>query len=314
MSENFPGLGSEPRLNYVTCVSPAGAHRMAYWEWGNPENGNVLLCVHGLTRSGRDFDPLARALSSHYRVVCPDIVGRGRSDWLINPQFYSIEQYVADIFMLIARLNPANLDWVGTSMGGLIGLGLAAAINASATLSPARGSHGLSANQRISLGKMVLNDIGPVINTDGLGRIAEYVGQDQSFNSFDEAIAYIKETSADFGKHDDEGWKSLTKSVIIKDGGIWKKHYDLRIAIPMASQTSQAIKGSENLLWYAFESLARPVLIVRGEHSDLLTPETTRQMLRRNSNASLFTVPDTGHAPTLRNTDQINAVKNFLIT
>src|SRR5699024_5275035 len=135
----------------------------AYWEWGKSDNPNVLLCVHGLTRSGRDFDPLARLMSDTYRVVCPDVVGRGRSDWLINPEFYAITQYIADMFTLIARLSPAKLDWVGTSMGGLIGLGVAAALNLNSALCPHRCNHGLGSTQRLRLGKMVLNDIGPVI-------------------------------------------------------------------------------------------------------------------------------------------------------
>src|SRR5699024_11919157 len=99
-----PGF-SEPRLCYVTCASPGGVHRMAYWEWGDPDNNRVLVCVHGLTRSGRDFDPLARRLARHYRVVCPDVVGRGRSDWLIDPAHYGVPQYVAAMLTLIARLH-----------------------------------------------------------------------------------------------------------------------------------------------------------------------------------------------------------------
>ena len=114
----------EPRLEYVTCASPAGLHRMAYWEWGDPANDQVLVCVHGLTRTGRDFDALAQRLAGRYRVVCPDVVGRGRSDWLANPAFYTVPQYAADMVTLIARLKPARLAWVGTSMGGLIGMAL----------------------------------------------------------------------------------------------------------------------------------------------------------------------------------------------
>lgn len=309
-SPGHPG----PRLDFVTCASPAGAHRMAYWEWGDPDCDRVLLCVHGLTRSGRDFDLLARQLCSHYRVVCPDVVGRGRSDWLIDPAHYGVAQYAADMLTLIARLQPARLDWVGTSMGGLIGLALAGALNLSPRFRPDRGAHGLDANHTLALGKVVLNDIGPVIEDLGLARIADYVGQPQQFEDFDDAVAYVRETSADFGPHDQAGWEALTQNVFVRDGAYWVKHYDLRIAQPMADESSDSLKAAEAILWPAYESLSEPVLIVRGEHSDLLTAATVRQMLARNPNARLHTVPGVGHAPTLRSADQIAPIQEFLLT
>lgn len=303
---------SEPRLDYVTCASPAGAHRMAYWEWGDPDNDHVVLCVHGLTRSGRDFDPLARRLAPHYRVVCPDVVGRGKSDWLIDPAHYGVPQYVADMLTLIARLQPSQLDWVGTSMGGLIAMGLSATLSLSAALRPDRGKHGLPDRQNLHIGKVVLNDIGPALNLDGLTRIAEYVGVPQTFDTFDEAVDYIRMVSADFGDHDQEGWQALTRNVFTEQDGRWGKHYDLRIAEPMGKETPDTIKASEALLWTAFDAFHQPVLIVRGELSDLLTPATVRDMLDRNAQAQLFTVPNVGHAPTLRSDDQIAPIEQFL--
>lgn len=303
---------SEPRLDYVTCASPAGAHRMAYWEWGDPDNDNVVLCVHGLTRSGRDFDPLAQRLAQHYRVVCPDVVGRGKSDWLVDAAHYGVPQYVADMLTLIARLKPARLDWVGTSMGGLIAMGLNATLSMSAALRPDRGAHGLSDEQNLTLGKVVLNDIGPVLNFQGLERIAEYVGQPQSFDTFDEAVDYIRMVSADFGHHDAAGWQALTRNVFTEQDGRWGKHYDLRIAEPMARESPDSIKASEAILWPAFEAFGEAVLIVRGEQSDLLTTDTVQHMLQRNPQAQLFTVPDVGHAPTLRTDDQISPIEQFL--
>ena len=313
MSEHRADYGpSEPRLDYVTCASPAGAHRMAYWEWGDPSNDQVLLCVHGLTRSGRDFDPLAQRLAARYRVVCPDVVGRGKSDWLIDPAYYGVPQYVADMLTLIARLRPARLDWVGTSMGGLIAMGLMATLSMSAVLRPDRSQHGLDAKQNLMLGKVVLNDIGPVLQIDGLSRIAEYVGQPQSFDAFDEAVDYIRTVSADFGHHDLAGWQALTRNVFTEQDGRWGKHYDLRIAEPMAKESPETIKASESLLWPAFEAFQEPVMIVRGEQSDLLTADTAQQMLARNPRARLCTVPDVGHAPTLRSDDQISPIEQFL--
>lgn len=313
MSDHRAHYGSpEPRLDFVTCASPAGAHRMAYWEWGDPSNDQVVLCVHGLTRSGRDFDPLAQQLASHYRVVCPDVVGRGKSDWLIDPAHYGVPQYVADMLTLIARLRPARLDWVGTSMGGLIAMGLMATLSLSSALRPDRGRHGLDARQNLMLGKVVLNDIGPVLQLDGLTRIADYVGQPQSFGSFDEAVDYIRTVSAEFGHHDLAGWQALTRNVFTEQDGRWGKHYDLRIAEPMAKESPETIKASEGLLWPAFEAFQAPVLIVRGEQSDLLTHETAQQMLERNARARLLTIPDVGHAPTLRTDDQIRPIEQFL--
>jgi len=311
---DLPRLHStgEPRLHHVMCASPGGLHRMAYWEWGDPDNDRVLLCVHGLTRSGRDFDPLAARLADTYRVVCPDVVGRGRSDWLVNPEHYVIPQYVSDMLTLIARLNPARLDWVGTSMGGLIGLGLAAGLAMSAAMRPQRGEFGLDASQTLQLGHMVLNDIGPSLNDSGLSRIADYVGRQETFDSFGEAVEYVKTVSEGFGPHDDAGWEDLTRYVFNQQGGQWVKHYDLRIAEPIARQNATVLKGAEALLWAGFESLRSPVLILRGASSDLLTEESMQEMQQRNVLARGITFAGVGHAPTLRSADQVEAVAAFL--
>lgn len=306
-------LAGNPRLEHVMCASPAGMHRMAYWEWGDPHNDRVLLCVHGLTRSGRDFDVLAARLAGEYRVVCPDVVGRGRSDWLIDPSHYVIPQYVSDMLTLAARLNPARLDWVGTSMGGLIGMGLAAGLATSAALRPQRGEFGLEASQTLMLGRMVLNDIGPTLNDSGLSRIAEYVGKPETFDSFDQAVEYVKSVSQGFGPHDDEGWQALTRHVFNQQGGQWVKHYDLRIATPIAKQDAAVLKGAEAVLWAGFESLREPVLVLRGETSDLLTEQGLQEMEQRNVLARGITFAGVGHAPTLRSDDQVEAVAAFLL-
>ncbi|MFA5491101.1 MAG: alpha/beta hydrolase [Candidimonas sp.] len=302
-----------PRLEYVTCASPSGVHRMAYWEWGDPSNDRVLLCVHGLTRTGRDFDPLARRLSRHYRVVCPDVVGRGRSDWLLDPHGYAVPQYVADMLVLIARLNPARLDWVGTSMGGLVGLGLAGALAMSAAMPIGRTAPGLGDDERLRIGKMVLNDIGPRLQVQGLARIAGYVSQELRFDTFEQAVDYVRGVSAGFGEHDQADWEELTRYIMVgKDGG-WVKHYDLRIGKGLADQSPEAIAASESLLWMAYESLER-VLVLRGELSDLIDDATQAEMLRRNPRAAAVLVGNVGHAPTLRAADQLDPVEAFLLS
>jgi len=304
---------TDPRLNFVTCASPAGLHRMAYWEWGDAANPRVLVCVHGLTRNGRDFDVLARRLAPHYRVICPDIVGRGRSDWLIDAQFYAVPQYVADLLILIARLNVNTVDWVGTSMGGLIGLGLAGALAASVATQTARGEHGLAAVHSLALGKVVLNDVGPALDGAGLARIGGYVGQAVTCASFTQAVEAVRQTSASFGPHSQTQWEDLTRYVFVPQGDVWVKHYDLGIAKPLQTQDMSALRGSEALLWAAYASLAQPVLIVRGEHSDILSAQTVQDMLARNPHAQAYEVAGVGHAPTLMQVDQVERVAAFLL-
>lgn len=311
-----------PRLNSVICTSSAGIHRMAYWEWGDPNNSRVLLCVHGLTRTGRDFDALAQALSPYYRVVCPDIVGRGKSDHLADPDAYVVPQYVADIFTLLARLQPTTLDWVGTSMGGLIGLSVAAALsNAQRLLAWGVENPPLDIDCLIPFRRMILNDIGPVINTEGLARIGNYIDQDLAFDTFDEAVANARLRWQDFGPHTLEQWEHLTRYVFMKQNEQWVLNYDLAIATPFKKrflqqkeeQAEAVVQGAQQVLWQAFEQLPEEVLVMRGTLSDLLTADTAQHMLERNPKASLYEVAGVGHAPTLMQVEQIEAVKQFLL-
>lgn len=304
---------NEPRLEYVVCASRSGLHRMAYWEWGDPDNDRVLVCVHGLTRTGRDFDTLAARLSAHHRVVCPDVVGRGRSDWLADPTGYVVPQYVADMLTLIARLGVQRVDWLGTSMGGLIGLALAGALAMSAPARAARAEFGLPQQRTLRMGRMVLNDIGPQLNMDGLARIGDYVGRPGEFDSYDQAVAYVQSVSEGFGPHSREQWEQLTRYVVNYKGDHWVKHYDLAISKAFALQSPQAMQEAEALLWASYASLSEPVLIVRGARSDLLLRETAADMLARNQQARLLEVPGVGHAPTLLTPEQIEPVADFLL-
>lgn len=303
----------EPRVNAVTCASPAGVHRMAYREWGAADNARVLLCVHGLTRSSRDFDIFAAQMAPHYRVVCPDIVGRGLSDWLVDPAYYRIPQYVSDLLVLIARLQPAQLDWVGTSMGGLIGLGLAGALAAAEAVRVSRGADGLPPTQGLRLGRLVLNDVGPVIESSGLERIADYVDSDVRFGCFDEAQAWIQQVSASFGPHSDEQWAHLTRSCFVKRQGQWVRHHDLRLAEALRAENAATLAAAQQFMWTAYESLREPVLVVRGQQSDLLSANTVSQMAARNPRTHLLELPDVGHAPTLMSDDQVGPVSQFLL-
>ena len=281
-----------PEARTVTCSSPAGLHRIGYWEWpcsSGHGDAPVVVCVHGLSRNGRDFDALAKRLSASYRVICPDMAGRGRSDRLSNSALYAIPQYLADCITLIARLNVERVAWVGTSMGGLIGMSLA-----SLALNP--------------VSVLVMNDVGPVLSTTGLARIADYVGKAPSFNSYDECVAYTRVIAAGFGPHDDAGWDLLARHYWVNDGTRWRVHYDPRIAEPFAA----AGGGGPLSLWPLFDAIACPTLVVRGAQSDLLDPATARLMTERGPRARLIEFAGIGHAPSLIPEPQISAVEQFL--
>ena len=285
---------TEPRLRHVSCLDARGLHRMAYWEWGDPTNRRVLVCVHGLSRQGRDFDTLAADLASHYRVVCPDVVGRGQSDWLADPAGYSIPGYVADMVTLLARLDADSLDWVGTSMGGLIGLGVAALKG-----SPVR--------------RLVLNDVGPTIEPVSLQRIGTYLGLPAHWATVDEAADALWTISQGFGPHTREQWLALTRPQLKADGDGFKPHYDPAIALPFRAVTPELAKAGEALLWQAWDSLRLPVLLLRGAQSDLLSSATAQAMTERGPKARLHAFDGVGHAPMLVQADQRQVVRDFLL-
>jgi pimeloyl-ACP methyl ester carboxylesterase len=283
-----------PRLKSVQCLSPAGLHAMAYAEWGAADNPRVLICVHGLTRLGRDFDRLARALSPEYRVVCPDVVGRGRSDFLRDPIHYGIPQYVADMVTLIGRLDVEQVDWVGTSMGGLIGISLAGLAN-----SPIR--------------RLVLNDVGPRLDAAALVRIGEYVGVPMSFSDVDQAVDYISTIARPFGLTRRQDWRELVEPGLKRDGDRWVLHYDPRIAVPFKAVTPERTAADEAVLWSLYDSIRCPTLVIRGETSDLLARSTLAEMAARGPKATTVEIAGVGHAPTLMLPGEIAAVKSFLL-
>lgn len=288
---------TEPRLDHVQCLRGQRLHRMAYWEWGDPDNPRVLLCVHGLTRQGRDFDALASALCDTWRVVCPDVLGRGESDWLADPTGYQVPAYVADMVTLLARLKAQSLDWLGTSMGGLIGMGLA-----SLPGSPLR--------------RLVLNDVGPALDPAALARIGSYVGLPLRFASLEEGVDYLVSICASFGPHTREQWLALSLPMLRPlpdgEGPGWRLHYDPRIAEVFKSLTPELVRQGEALMWQGYEALRLPTLVIRGAESDLLTAATARRMAGCGPRAEVWEVPGVGHAPTLATPPQIERVREFL--
>lgn len=279
---------------------------MAYWEWnatGNPAHPHVIVCVHGLSRQGRDFDVLARELSQHARVVCPDVVGRGQSDWLADPMGYQIPQYGADMVALLAQLNQqapiATLDWVGTSMGGLIGMGITGQPD---LLLPA------------PVRRLVLNDVGPVIQWQALQRIGQYLGFLAKFESLQQAADAMWAISTSFGPHTPAQWLELSRAMVrpLPEGGV-TLHYDPAIAVPFRTVTQETAAAGEAFLWQLYDQIKARTLLLRGAQSDLLSHETAQAMGQRGPRAQLVEFAGVGHAPTLVAPDQVAAVRDFLL-
>lgn len=280
---------------------------MAYWQWGDAGAGHLVVCVHGLARQGRDFDALAQALvaraNGRLRVVCPDIVGRGRSDWLKDPMGYQVPRYVADLLALFAQLagrTPvATLDFVGTSMGGLIGMGLC-------------GTQGLPLPAPVR--RLVLNDVGPAIQWSALARIGTYLGNTGRFDSVEQAAAAMWAISTTFGPHTPEQWLALSRHMVrpLSEGG-FTLHYDPAIAVPFREVTEQAAVAGEAALWQLYDNIHAQTLLTRGAQSDLLSRDTALAMTRRGPKARLIEFAGVGHAPTFVAGDQIDAVATFLL-
>jgi cobalt-zinc-cadmium efflux system protein len=279
---------------YVECASSnaSGLHRMAYHTWGDPSNPRVLICVHGLTRRGSDFRTLAEALCKDYYVVCPDVVGRGDSDFLENPMLYGIPQYVADMTTLVARLNVTSVDWFGTSMGGLIGM-----VYAGMPDSPIR--------------RILINDVGPRIEPESLKRLSSYVGQPFSYSDRAEALTVLNRICASFGSHTPEEWERLNGPLLQEVNDVWSLHYDPKIVIPFAAVNPVLAKAGEMALWNHFDAITVPILIVRGGDSDLLSSATVDEMLKRNPHARSITIPGVGHAPAFLKSEQIALAAEF---
>ena len=284
-----------PRTDAVQCLSRSGFHTMRYAQWGAADNPRVLLCVHGLTRVGDDFAHLAADLSDQYRVVCPDVVGRGRSDWLADPTLYGLPQYTFDMTTLIARLNVERVDLLGTSMGGLIGLSLAGQSNA-------------------PIGRLILNDIGPRMELDALLRIGEYVARPPSFADLNEATQYVRSISLGFGLRTEQQWRELTETATRFDGSRWVFRYDPGIAQTLKGTTAEANAAAEAKLWQLYDAVRGPVLVVRGAESDLLSRATAAEMTQRGPRAQLTGIPGVGHAPMFFDPDQIAIVRRFLLS
>ena len=283
---------------------------MAYWQWGNPLAAHVVLCVHGLSRQGRDFDVLAAhlvgAAQGNIRVICPDVVGRGESDWLKDPMGYQIPTYAAAMLALLGQLHAQSpittLDWFGTSMGGLIGLVVC-------------GQAGLPLP--VPVHKLVLNDVGPAIEWSSIVRIGTYLGAPITFDSVQQGADAMWAISKGFGPHTPEQWMALSKPmlrpVLDAPGSQLRLHYDPALAVPFKQATQESTLQGEKTLWQLYDNISAQTLLLRGADSDLLSPATAQAMGQRGPKAQLVEFAGVGHAPTLVAADQLAAVASFLL-
>lgn len=277
-------------------LGPEGFYRLAYADWGPVAAAQVVLCVHGVSRNGHDFAFLAAALAAKgLRVVAPDLPGRGRSDWLPSGAQYDSPVYLTAMAALIARLGVPQVDWVGTSLGGYIGMQMAAMPH-----TPIR--------------RLVLNDFGARVAHAALRRIAAYLREEPKLRDLAAAEAYLREVLSPFGALTDAQWRHIARHSLVKgDKGALRWHYD-----PAIADNFSLLIAFDVVLWHLWDEITCPVLIMRGEHSDLLARRTLNEMLRRGHAAAAGKVaaaewPGCGHAPSLMAEDQIAVVRDFLV-
>ena len=281
----FPATA--PRERSLLGLSPHGFHRVAWHEWGEPDNPRVCICVHGLTRTGRDFDVLGEALSRTHRVLAVDMPGRGRSEWLAVKADYAFPTYCTTLTALIAAAGADSVDWVGTSMGGLLGIVLAA-------------------QPSTPVARLVVNDVGPAIEPAAIARIGRYVGADPTFATEAEFASYVRAISP-FGPHSDAQWRHLTSTTMARrSDGRFGFVYDPGIAVPFRDAPAPPS------LWPLWDAIACPTLLLRGAESDLLSRATAQEMTQRGPRPRLVEFEGVGHAPTLMAADQVEAVAAFL--
>ena len=305
-----------PKLQYFQVPSSeplqVESHRMAYYQWGNPHASHLVICVHGLTRQGRDFDVLAQCLLDSYgtkgssvQVICPDIAGRGQSDWLNSGLSYQLPTYAYGVKCLSDHLTEEedagikSVDWVGTSMGGLIGM-LVCGVDAFKLKVPVR--------------RLVLNDVGPVVQWAFIERLKTYLGLDERFDTLELGVQKLGEIFKSFGPHTTEQWEALSRPMLkIGSNDQWIFHYDPKISEPIKQMTRESSKAAEQVMWNIYDQITCETLLIRGANSDLLTPGDAAQMCSRGPKPTLYSVEGVGHAPTLVQEDQLLKLKSFLV-
>ncbi len=282
-------LAENPSQHFYWGLSPQGFHKLAYVEWGDKDNPNVLICTHALARNSRDFDYLARELQKTYRIICPDLVGRGKSDYVGNALVYNFPQYMSDMVALLARTGVEKVHWLGTSLGGIIGMMLAAQ-----PLSPIK--------------SLILNDVGMIVPSQALHRIGTYARNDHGFSSFEEARSYFQTVLSPIGVLESEKWDHITKyGTLASKGDSLRLAYDPAIGENFINHPTPTL----HLETY-WQSIQCPILVLHGEHSDFLPPDIITKMLYLQPQAKVTTLSECGHAPSLMDASQIRLVEGWL--
>lgn len=276
----------KPRHKVIKCLASSGFHNIHYVEWGPAKSDKTVVCVHGFSRNGRDFDYLAQNLAAKgYRVICPDMPGRNKSDWQPNLADYSVPHHMSEMMVLLARIDEEEVDWIGTSMGGIIGMGLASFEN-----TPIR--------------NLVINDIGPFIPSPPLSRIKQYLSLLPEFKTFESAKKYLKQLLQPFGISTEQQLDHMADHSFYKNEyGNYVLNYDPKIV--------DCFQEEETDLWYVWETITRPTLVIRGVDSEVLTKDTVEKMLERDQ-VDFVQFSGAAHAPALMNQDQIDTVVNWL--
>lgn len=291
-SPTAPSQFREPdRKGVISSLSRRGFHHIAYVEWGDPAAERVAICVHGLSRQGRDFDVLAATMADQgWRVICPDLVGRGRSDWLKDAEEYNLPQYATDMAAIIARSGAATVDWIGTSLGGLVGMVLAG-------------------QARSPIGRLVINDVGPFLPWQALNRLATSVrSAPRTFPTMAAVEQHLRTSLAPFGDLTDAQWQHLAEHGVRQDpDGLWRKRADPDITAAFRPGLFFNLS-----LWNYWDAITCPVLVLRGATSDLLLPATAAEMMRRGPGADIREIPGCGHAPALMDPAQNSIITEWL--
>lgn len=276
----------KPRHKYIKCLASSGFHDIHYVEWGPPQSDKTAICVHGFSRNGRDFDYLAKDLAEKgYRVICPDMPGRNKSDWQPNLADYNVPRHMSEMMMLIARLDVESIDWIGTSMGGIIGMGLASFEN-----TPIR--------------NLVINDVGPFIPAPPLSRIKQYLSLMPEFKTYESARKYLQQLLQPFGISTAEQLDHMAQHSFNKNEyGHYVLNYDPKIV--------DCFKDEETDLWYIWETITCPTLVLRGADSEVLTKDTVEKMLERDT-VDFTQFSGAAHAPALMDQEQIDTIVNWL--
>ncbi len=296
------------KTGYFLGLSEEGFHRIAYSEWGNSGENNKypLICVHGLTRNRRDFDGLARYLSERkWQIFCPDVVGRGDSDWLKNSLHYTFEQYLSDANAMIDKTQASAIDWLGTSMGGIIGMILAALPNT-------------------PIHRLILNDVGPQVQLNGLTRLALYASQHPYFKNMQEAKEYHQRIFSDLGTLSAADWQQITENSVYEvqpgvltlkfDPGIKTTSLKSKIAWKSLLHPHKALEGVlfDIELWDIWQAIKCPVLVIHGKNSDILSTDTVRRMQATHAKVDVVEIADAGHAPALLDAGQQQMIYAWL--